>query len=459
MKRFRLKDMNITRVDLVDRGAAPDAHILFAKSDSFTPPSGKLKPKKPPTPAVAPVASSPAPKPKPKAPAKKPGAGSALQSFRESGLNKPATEPKVGPPPMPGALGRPPGSGSRIVRIAPTDFEVTRMDGNMMEWAVPPDKLPEGVEEAIVTMVQSGDQVTFQWMIDPLAGPPVEGTANTAAEAFVAMRGGLTNTSAMDPMQMLGGFPSQMPAVPGMGAGKPGLPPAAGMGGSPKLPSVRKHFGPGPHANGTAQAVHAGGSAQSRAVRGAKDEKGVFDALDVGDKFKSGPRNPVRSREGGGSKMFADWKNQADAGAGNDFPFSPGTGDVSRRLRRERRVRAERAEMDAFERDALPVRASNPEAEDIAAGGTGKVRAGAYPDGRRANRYSERGRHLAKAAKAERQLNQTVDGVLDTVVKGLIETDIFVDTATGTDLRDILPENLLAELTNKLSATRAPRIS
>lgn len=450
MKRFRLKDMNITRVDLVDRGAAPDAHILFAKSDSFTPPSGKLKPKKPPTPAVAPVASSPAPKPKPKAPAKKPGAGSALQSFRESGLNKPATEPKVGPPPMPGALGRPPGSGSRIVRIAPTDFEVTRMDGNMMEWAVPPDKLPEGVEEAIVTMVQSGDQVTFQWMIDPLAGPPVEGTANTAAEAFVAMRGGLTNTSAMDPMQMLGGFPSQMPAVPGMGAGKPGLPPAAGMGGSPKLPSVRKHFGPGPHANGTAQAVHAGGSAQSRAVRGAKDEKGVFDALDVGDKFKSGPRNPVRSREGG-SKMFADWKNQADAGAANDFPFKAGTGDSSARLgRAERRRRAEQAQMDAYDReDAEYLR--SPEGRAAAA------RSKAYREEQA--RLRNRGRHLAKAAKAERQLNETVDGVLDTVVKGLIETDIFVDTATGTDLRDILPENLLAELTNKLSATRAPRIS
>jgi hypothetical protein len=66
---------------------------------------------------------------------------------------------------------------------------------------------------------------------------------------------------------------------------------------------------------------------------------------------------------------------------------------------------------------------------------------------------------FAKAEKARRRthrpditVQKRLDSTLDLIVKGLVEVDVFNETATGQDLYDILPDNLLAEITNQLSA-------
>lgn len=274
--KFRLRNMKVTRVDLVDRGANQDAHIVLAKAD---------------------------------APAKTSDLASRIKEFMAS---RSAATAKGAPGQAPGApapgggaspLGREKGSGSRIVRLNPADFEVVNSSGNMMEWAIPEDKLPEGVEEAMMTMVQSGDTPMFQWLIDPLAGPPVEGTAKTAAEAFVAMRGALTTQGAMDPAAMLGGLPGQ-PAPGGAPGGAPASKP------NPAAPRLAKRI-----------------------------------------KVLKAAKKPVEK----------------------------------------------------------PVR------------------------------------------KADEVLQNT----LDLIAKGLVEVNVFADTATGEDLRDILPTNLLGKITDELSATSA----
>lgn len=76
---------------------------------------------------------------------------------------------------------------SRLSTISPSDFQAVEGKNGTTEWFIPPESLPEGVEEAVITMVPNGDTPTFQWMVDPLAGPPVDGVAKTAAEAFMAM--------------------------------------------------------------------------------------------------------------------------------------------------------------------------------------------------------------------------------------------------------------------------------
>lgn len=193
--KFRLRNMDVTRVDLVDRGANQNAHIVLAKRDSKdkgdTGEKGSVRVK-----------------------------GELAQRIREvmaekekgeEGDNKmPEDKPKGGGRTP---ISRPRGEEQRIPRLKPTDFEVVAANGNMMEWAIPEDSLPEGVEEAMMTMVQSGEDVMFQWLLDPLAGPPVEGQAKTAAEAFVAMRAAIMNQGAADPMQALGGLPGE-PAQP-----------------------------------------------------------------------------------------------------------------------------------------------------------------------------------------------------------------------------------------------------
>lgn len=322
MKYFRLKDIDVRRVDLVDRGANQESYIVLAKADrsmGATKAGMKPKPKETAKPKESKVTSPSGSRSSIKV------QGDLASKMRDFLANQSDPRPKAstdGPalpdkPEQTTPLARPKGAGSRIVRIAPNDFEVTRADGNIMEWAIPPDKLPEGVEEAIVTMVQSGETVAFQWLIDPLAGPPVEGSASTAAEAFVAMRGALTTQGAMDPMAMLGGFPSQMPGNPMQ---KPG--------------------------------------AQSNP------------AMQAGAQAKPQPKKQ---------------------------PMQKRTPAIYAAARREKRRRQRKNQVSA-----KPMSKSDP--------------------------------------------TNTVDGILDIIVKGLIQVDVFRESTTGSDLRDILPPNLLEEL-------------
>jgi len=321
----RLKNMKIRRVDLVDAGANPEAHIVIAKADDRYPraQAAQQTPPAQPRPGAAPAqrpGAAPAqPRPNPgqrpapsqrstPSPSPLPSGGQNPMAARRSGLaDRISTmlgergQDDAGAQRNP--LTRAPGN--RIAHIRPADFEVISQDGNMMEWAIPKDKLPEGVEAAELAMARQGDAMVFQWMIDPIMGPPVEGTAKTAPEAFMAMRSALTQTGAMGgPEGMLGGLP--------MGGTKPGAKPGAGA-----IPGANPGANPGM------------GQQQSQ------------------------QKKPL-----------------------------PGLGSAIRK------------------------------------------------------------------ARVEKSLTET----LDLIVKGLIEVDVFAESATGRDLADILPEDLLAEIRNKLSA-------
>lgn len=317
-ERFRLRNVNVTRVDMVDRGANQLADIVLAKADStISKDSKKGYPEK--------NGKNSNGKKRPEGTGERGSVkvkGELAERIREvmaqrengeGGEEKGAEDGKDDKKFDRSPLSRPRGESQRIVRIRPTDFEVTSADGNMMEWAIPEDKLPESVEEAIMTMAQSAEGVMFQWMIDPLAGPPVEGTAKTAEEAFLAMRGALTNTGSMDPSQMLGGFPN----VPGQQNGQqPGQNPQ-----------------------------------QQQAQQQPKPE-----------------RKPSNS--------------------------------VAKRVRTRKRI--------------------------------------------------------AKSLGSTTNPDETLDDVLDIITKGLVDVNVFAETATGEDLGDILPEDSLEKLTSKLSARRAP---
>lgn len=245
----RLKNMKVTRVDLVDQGANQEAHIVIAKADSpgykKPAPSGAPAapaPKKPAAPAAPAGGQAPAPQ-------KAPGMADRISQMMGQKAQAPGGQAPGADAPAPmNPLGRAPGN--RIVHIRPSDFAVVSQDGSMMEWEIPADKLPEGVEAAELTMAaQNGAQV-FQWMVDPIMGPPIEGTAKTAPEAFLAMRNALTQTGAMGgPEAMLGGLPSQtgMPGQPGQGAmGAPMQPRQQRVGGIAKRMAERKGVTPEP---------------------------------------------------------------------------------------------------------------------------------------------------------------------------------------------------------------------
>jgi hypothetical protein len=53
------------------------------------------------------------------------------------------------------------------------------------------------------------------------------------------------------------------------------------------------------------------------------------------------------------------------------------------------------------------------------------------------------------------QIEKRVDDVLDTVVDGLIDSGVFIETATGEDLRDMLPEDVITSLRKAVSAKSA----
>jgi hypothetical protein len=318
---FRLRNMKINRVDLVDRGANQDAHIVLAKRDDM--PADKVSDKAPP-----------AGKSSSKKPAPMKVEGSLAERIRAAmaeaaGGGAPGKEEPPAPESSP--LSRPKGDQQRISRIRPADFELVEQNAQMMEWAIPEDKLPDGVEEATMTLIQGGEEVMFQWMIDPLAGPPVSGEAKSAPEAYAAMRAALTQGGAMDPMAMLGGLPGQKAAP-----GQPGAQ-APGGGGQPQKPAAQKPAAP------------------------------------------PAEKKPVM-------KAFAE--------------MSP----------RKRRLLKAAATLDG---STKPV-STNSQSDERA--------------------------------------KETVDNTLDLIVKGLVEVDVFNETATGADLRDILPLNLLAKITDQLSA-------
>lgn len=260
--RFRLRGLKVTRVDTVDAGANQDAHILLTKahdpetcdnpehdhpkkkkgtafpekmaadlSKAF--PAQKAKAEKNGgAPAVAGSRRVAAAPPGPRrvaapAPTRATGGGSGLPSSPAATPAAPtdippgeeAPNPKVPPPPT-----RPTNPNSRLSQISPADFQAVEGKNGTTEWFIPPEKLPEGIEEAVITMI-AGPQPTFQWMIDPLAGPPIDGVAKTAAEAFMAMRSALTQSGVAN-TNLTGPFtnPKLAPPKPGISPG-----PAAGM--------------------------------------------------------------------------------------------------------------------------------------------------------------------------------------------------------------------------------------
>lgn len=289
-EKFRLRNMNITRVDLVDRGANQDAHIVLAKADT----EGAVR---------------------------RSSLADRLSQLMQSKADKPSGSP----------LGRDKGEKKRILRLSPEDFEVTRKDKNMIEWAIPEDKLPEGVEEAMMTMAVSGEVQMFQWMIDPLAGPPVEGQAKSAAEAFMAMRAALTQSGSLDPTDMLGGMPSEQ---------------------KPQQPSQ---------------------------------------------------------------------PNQKPQQKPQQQPMAKGTPGRRRALRALARAKRKNKQRMAEGKDPVV-------------------------DGKK----------VSPSSLGKRNQTETLNEMLDIIVKGLVDVNVFAENATGEDLGDILPKDSLAELTSKLSAMRAP---
>lgn len=153
-RKYRLRNLKITRVDQVDAGANQDAHIMITKADDT-----------------------------------KPAADSAA---RPSGDR---SQSPGGPGGGEGEVQNP-GRPSRLVRFTPEDFVPSDMGDSYKEWEIPKDKLPEGIEEITITQFTDGQEVRWQWFIDPVSGPPTEGNAKSAADAIMALRSAATTTGA-----------------------------------------------------------------------------------------------------------------------------------------------------------------------------------------------------------------------------------------------------------------------
>lgn len=227
---FKLRNLKVTRVDTVDAGANQDSHILIAKrqedcgdlscNHAYCKKARAAKGTAFPEKMAADVSKAGLPA----SPSSAPRVAAAPSGPRRVASPAPTRAAGGGPSsPSPNALG---GSGerttnpdhpnpnSRLSHISPADFKAIEGKNGTTEWYIPPENLPEGVEEAVITMVPGGDAPTFQWMVDPLVGPPVDGVAKTAAEAFMAMRSALTqsgvaNTDVTGPL-------SKPKAKPGM---------------------------------------------------------------------------------------------------------------------------------------------------------------------------------------------------------------------------------------------------
>ena len=370
-KKYRLRNMDVTRVDLVDRGANQFADIVLAKADARP--------------------------------------SDLADRIKQFMANKTSANGEESAKPEANPLQRPKGEKKQIVRIRPTDFEVTEMNQQMMEWAIPDDKLPEGVEEAIMTMAYSGDVPVFQWMIDPLAGPPQEGQAKTAAEAFMAMRAALSGQSAMDPAAMLGGFPSEK--KPGGMNGGTGMPQQKPMGVAKRVKMAKriaKHAAPTHPGTGTDQSVHgSGGGGGNGGGDSPKDEA------------PSGPRPLYEiARE-----IRRDWGSKVNFGA---KPYLDAMGSL-----------------DKISDNYFYDSGESVVAYFLSNASTWR--------GDTARRVKAELKEMLKMKKRDDALNNT----LELITKGLVEVNVFADTATGEDLRDILPDNLLSKIRNELSAESA----
>lgn len=374
-KKYRLRNMKVSRVDLVDKGANEDAHILLAKAlhdpeedkkrdvkEKASGSQGKVQVKDEVASRIREFLADGE-----KAPGKQ-SAGATDTPFQPTPVNPREKGSRIGED----------GSGSRIIRLDPAMFEVVSASGNMMEWAIDPAELPDGIEEAMMVMVQSGETVMFQWMIDPLAGPPVEGSAKTAAEAFVAMRGALTNQSAIDPTEPLGGLSGEVP-LPGA---QPGAQPGQRPGAQPR-PGVPTK--PAPSGNG-AVPPPAGGAQKPNFGRDAKKKPGIAKALHAA--IAENTHGKKKKRRGKRKPFDEDDDNSVTKAADTiSFTGSPNT-----------------------THSYTVTNVSAKTAED------------------------------------------RVTSALQLITKGLVEVDVLAENATSEDVRDILPDNLLAELHNELSA-------
>ena len=367
-KKYKLRNLDITRIDQVDAGANQHSNIVFAKtSDKNHPPGQGPKPaSKPPAPSGGP--------PTPKGP-DEPGGGdrtkALLERMKERGIGAPAPgggaaspSPGVPLPPAPSQDGKQ----RRIAQFTPEDFEVVSEEGSKMtEWVMREDKLPEGVEEVSVLMAPGEDgKGSYQWMVDPATGPPEEGTAKTPAEAFMAIRAKLTQHNA--------GFGSELGGFPAPGAVPPGLPGAPPVPGGPPPPGGPPQPAPKPPAGPPGQ-----------------------------------PQRP------------------AAPPAPPKPPQPPSPNPLQDRQRR---------------RTGVALRAVTAlRKQSVGAGLDHQVES-----------ISAKNGVVTARKKADVAATSAVDLALSYVAKGLADVDVFVETATGEDLRGILPQELLEELSSKLSA-------
>lgn len=198
MAKYRLRKPEVTRVDIVDVGANQESFIRLAKRGD---------PKK----------------------RKRGRAASTIYSGYQKNLTQgygpqdegmPAGGPEDGPSAPPSAKPQP-----RLMRFHPQDFEAVDQGNNYREWKLVEESLPEGFEEITLTMFRDGEEVRYQWMVDPVDGPPLAGSEKTAADALMALREAATSGTAMFGSQM------KMPGLDPAAGGKP-----TGMGGGMEGP-------------------------------------------------------------------------------------------------------------------------------------------------------------------------------------------------------------------------------
>ncbi len=329
-----------------------------AQGGAPKPPAPKppaAKPPVPPVPSAAPPRSAPpAEHPPPRA-----GAPPRPATLPPPPGGPPA--PAVGLPPAakpPGAPPpglEPPGVSekqNRLSRIRPDDFVTEEGSSKgMTEWMLPEEKLPDGIEEIMVSMASSGEKPSFQWMVDPETGPPFEGTAKSAEEAFMAIRANLTEHA--------GGFGQEFGGLPKPGEEIPGLPGQPPISGQPPIPGQPQPGKP----------------------------------PIPGQRPPVSPKPPVPSPAG-----------------------QPGKPPVPDPLKRPPVLKALEDRYRKVELLKALGLGTTANKEAVVAG------------------------------------DKMVDASLESIAKGLVAADVFIETATGADLRDILPTELLDELSRKLSA-------
>lgn len=281
----------------------------------MTPPDNTKKPPAPvaqPTPAAPkpPATGGPGVPPQPMAPGgglnQKPASpaplgGGAMNPAAPGAPMAPGAAPGMAPGlpggPMGAEFGAKPGM-PRLQRLTPDMFEMTADSQTHKEWSLKPEALPDNMEAVVVSMMSDGDGARYQWMMDPLDGPPRTGQSRTAPEAMMALRDALTSYVATSAMQFMGGAaPLGMPGAPGMpGAGMPGAgAPGAPMPGGPQRP---------PAAPGAPAPPAAGGSEGSKPAAGG----GLLERLraSMGNKAPAGPAaGESRPKPAGGANPAA----------------------------------------------------------------------------------------------------------------------------------------------------------